>query len=75
MPHASEFDEEDQAEEEDMNDQMRSVMRDDVEGIEEEEDYEDEEEEGDVNRKWGKVGKFDAVALKACWLAGTKDRV
>ena len=75
MPHASEFDEEDQAEEEDMNDQMRSVMRDDVEGIEEEEDYEDEEEEGDVNRKWGKVGKFDAVALKVCWLGGTKYRV
>jgi len=66
MPRASEFDEEDQAEEDEMNDQMRAVMRDDVEEgrREKEEDDVAEEEEGDVNRKWGKVGKFDAVALK-----------
>ena len=75
MPRASEFDEEDQAEEDEMNDQMRAVMRDDVEEggrREKEEDDVAEEEEGDVNRKWGKVGKFDAVALKVCWLGKQK---
>ena len=67
MPRASEFDDDDQQDEDEYLDQLRSVMRDDVDGIEEEEEMGDEEGDNDVaHRKWGFVGSFDAVALKVC---------